>query len=115
MTAINYDGRKFRSVNNTPNGEVDAQTIFHYYQRDSIVWATYQGGSIQWGTLIAKMDETGCLDMRYQHVNVSGELMTGECRSVPETLSDGRIRLYETWQWTSGDHSSGQSVVEEML
>ncbi len=115
MPTLNYDGRKFRSVNNTPNGEVDAQTIFHYYQRDNIVWATYQGGSIQWGTLIAKVDDAGCLDMRYQHINTSGEIMTGICASTPEILPGGRIRLHETWQWTSGDKSSGQSIVEEIL
>lgn len=114
MPTINYDGRNFRSVDNSPNGEVDAQTIFHYYQHDDIVWATYQGGSIQWGTLIAKVDDAGRLDMRYQHVNATGELMTGRCISTPETLPDGRIRLHETWQWTSGDNSSGQSVVDEI-
>lgn len=114
MPAINYDGRKFRSVTNSANGEVDAQTVFHYHQQGNIVWATYQGGSIQWGMLIAKVDETGCLDMRYQHINTSGELMTGVCASTPETLPGGRIRLHEKWQWTSGDKSSGQSVVEEI-
>lgn len=112
--AINYDGRKFYSVANSANGEADAQTIFHYFQRGNIVWATYQGGSIQWGTLIAKVDSGDCLEMRYQHINASGEWMSGECSSTPEILADGRIRLYEKWQWTSGDHSSGQSIVEEI-
>jgi hypothetical protein len=114
MPAINYNGRKFRSVNNSPNGEVDGQTVFQYFQKDEIVWATYQGGSIQWGTLIATVDDAGRLDMRYQHVNARGELMTGKCFSTPETLPDGRIRLHEDWQWTSGDGSKGQSVVEEI-
>jgi hypothetical protein len=114
MTAINYHGRTFRSVNNSPNGEVDADTVFNYFQRDEIVWATYQGGAIRWGTLIAKVDEAGCLEMRYQHVNAQGEIMTGTCRSTPETLPDGRLRLHEDWQWTSGDGSQGQSIVEEI-
>ncbi len=51
--------------------------------------------------------------MRYQHLNQKGELMTGKCFSTPETLSDGRIRLREKWQWTSGDFSEGESIVEE--
>jgi hypothetical protein len=46
-------------------------------------------------------------------VNIQGELMTGICRSTPEILPDGRIRLHESWQWTSGDESRGFSVVEE--
>ena len=56
----------------------------------------------------------GSLDIRYHHVNAKDELMTGICRSVPEVLSDGRLRLHEKWQWTSGDSSSGESVVEEV-
>ena len=67
MNAINYNGRKFRSVNNSPNGEVDADTVFHYSQKDEIVWAVYHGGAIRWGTLIAKVDEAGNLETRYQH------------------------------------------------
>ena len=111
---INYHNRVFKSVNNTGNGEVDAATTFYYQQSENVVSAIYQGGSILYGNLIAKVDENGGLDMRYQHLNISGELMTGKCQSVPELLPDGRIRLHETWQWTSGDQSAGQSVIEEV-
>lgn len=111
---INYHNRIFRSLSNTGNGEVGAETTFYYQQKDQIVSATYEGGSIRYGTLIAVVDEAGQLDMRYQHVNGQGELMTGRCQSVPELLPDGRLRLHETWQWTSGDLSAGHSVVEEV-
>jgi hypothetical protein len=111
---INYDKRTFRSVSNSGSGEVDASTTFYYQQTEDIVSATYQGGSIRQGQLMAKADENGCLDMRYQHLNIHGELMTGRCKTVPELLPDGRLRLHETWQWTSGDLSAGQSIIEEV-
>jgi len=114
MSSINYDGRRFVSVSNSGNGEVDSATVFHYHQEGRLVWATYRGGAIRFGTLIAKVDENDCLDMRYQHCNGAGELMTGKCRSTPEVLSDGRLRLCEIWQWTSGDFSHGESVIEEI-
>ncbi len=110
---MNYNRKKFRSISNSPNGEVSGDTLFHYQQTGNIVTAHYSGGGIAEGHLIALVDEQGCLDMRYHHVNKQGELQTGICRSLPEILSDGRIRLHETWQWTSGDDSSGSSVVEE--
>ena len=113
MTAC-YDLRTFRSVSNAPNGEVNTQTVFHYRQSGETVWATYEGGGIRFGQLLAKVAPDGSLDMRYQHLNHRGELMTGTCHSVPEVLPDGRLRLHETWQWTSGDYSSGESVVEEI-
>ena len=111
---IDYDGRKFRSISNSETGEVGADTIFHYHQKDDLVWAEYSGGDIQLGTLIATVSLDGSLDMRYQHVNHEGELMTGMCRSTPEILPDGRLRLHEKWRWTSGDLSKGESVIEEI-
>ena len=110
---ISYDGRKFRSVQNSPTGEVGSDTVFNYHHKGNVVWAEYSGGEIVFGTLIAKADENGALDMRYQHLNQSDELMTGTCRSTPELLPNGRLRLHEKWQWTSGDLSSGESIIEE--
>jgi len=110
-----YHNRYFRSIANSPNGEVSGDTIFHYRQEGDVVWATYSGGAIVFGTLIAKVDAGGGgLDMRYHHLNGDGELMTGQCRSTPTRLPGGRLRLDEVWQWMSGDMSSGASAVEEI-
>jgi hypothetical protein len=111
---INYHDRIFRSVANTPNGEVGGETRFHYRQQGDLVWATYEGGGVAAGHLIATVAPDGGLDMRYHHRSPGGALMTGVCRSRLEILSDGRYRLHEAWQWTSGDMSHGTSVVEEV-
>ena len=111
---INYDDRIFTSLENSQSGEVSQETVFHYHQTGNLVWAEYKGGEIVFGSLIAKVDEGGNLEMRYQHLNAKGELMTGKCFSKPELLPDGRIRLHEKWQWTCGDFSSGESVIEEI-
>ena len=39
---------------------------------------------------------------------------TGICKSTPEILEDGRIRLHEKWQWTCGGGGAGESIVEEV-
>jgi hypothetical protein len=108
------DGKIFRSVTNSDNGEVGRETRFHYRQTGDIVTATYAGGSIVDGHLIATVGPGGVLDMRYHHVNDRGELMVGTCRSTPEQLPDGRLRFHEEWQWLSGDRSAGQSTIEEV-
>ncbi len=114
MTKINYDGRKFASVQNSVSGEVSAETVFHYHHKEDLVWAEYEGGDIVFGNLIAKVLENGDLEMRYQHLNKQGALMTGVCHSTPEILADGRLRLFEKWQWTSGDLTKGESIIEEI-
>lgn len=110
---INYDNKTFASVENSETGEVGAETVFHYHQKDNLIWAEYCGGAIVFGNLIGKIADNETLEIRYQHLNQKGELMTGQCFSTPETLSDGRIRLREKWRWTSGDFSAGESIVEE--
>jgi hypothetical protein len=40
--------------------------------------------------------------------------MKGICTSTPELMPNNKIRLHEKWQWTNGDKSSGESIVEEV-
>ena len=110
---ISYDGRRFRAVSNTPNGDSSEATTFEYRQRGDVVWATYSGGTVKFGTLVAAVLPDNSLDMRYQHLDTSGTFKTGRCRSHLEVLPDGRYRLYEEWQWSSPETTSGRSVVEE--
>lgn len=110
---INYNNKVFRPISNTENGETSTETVFHYKQVGNILTSEYAGGKITHGQLIGLVDEKGQIEMRYQQVNDSGELMTGICKSIPEVLSNGKIRLHEGWEWTSGDQSKGESVLEE--
>ena len=111
---ISYHHRRFRPILNAPAGDVSRDTLFHYHQRGDVVWATYAGGAVRFGTLIATVDVTGRLDMRYQQVATDGSIKAGRCTSTPEVLPDGRLRLHESWNWTEGGEGSGTSVIEEM-
>ncbi|MBO0948046.1 n-acetylglutamate synthase [Fibrella forsythiae] len=111
---INYDNKIFRAVANTANGETSSNTVFHYRQVGAMLIANYSGGRIVTGHLLGFVDEAGHLDFRYHQINVEGKLMTGRCTSVPELLPTGKIRLHETWQWTSGDQSAGTSIIDEV-
>ena len=110
---INYNNKVFNPISNSENGEVDLTMQFVYKQTGNIVTSSYAGGRIVSGHLIALVDENGGLDMRYHQINSNGEMMTGICKSIPEILPNGKIRLYEKWKWTSGDLSEGESVLEE--
>lgn len=110
---INYHNKIFRPISNTENGETSGETIFNYKQVGNILTCEYFGGNIKLGHLIGLVDDEGNIDMRYQQINTKGELMTGICKSKPEILPSGKIRLHENWQWTSGDKSKGNSILEE--
>ena len=110
---MNYNDKKFRPISNTENGETSNETLFHYKQIGNILTSEYAGGKIKHGHLIGLVDPGGNIEMRYHQVNDKDELMTGICKSKPEILENGKIRLHENWEWTSGDKSKGTSVIEE--
>lgn len=111
---INYDKKTFRPFTNSENGETSDATTFNYRQNGNLLTATYSGGKIKFGHLIGLVDEFGNIDMRYHQINSNNELMTGICKSKPEVLPNGKLRLHEIWQWTSGDNSKGTSIIEEI-
>ena len=110
---INYNDKIFRPIINSENGETSSETVFYYKQVDNILTSEYSGGKIKYGHLIGLVDNRGNIEMRYHQVNDKDELMTGVCKSKPEILENGKIRLYESWEWTSGDKSKGQSIIEQ--
>jgi hypothetical protein len=110
---IDYNGKIFRPISNSENGETSNETVFKYNQIGNILTSEYSGGKIKKGHLIGIVDENGAIDMRYHQVNNKNELMTGICKSRPEILDNGKVRLHESWEWTSGDKSKGQSIIEE--
>jgi hypothetical protein len=58
--------------------------------------------------------ETGVLEFVYHQINTKGELSSGKCHSRPELLPSGKIRLHETWKWTSGKKGEGTSPLIEL-
>ncbi|EON75841.1 hypothetical protein ADIS_3732 [Lunatimonas lonarensis] len=111
---INYNNRKFRPVSNSENGETSADTVFLYKQIGDVLTSSYSGGEILQGHLMGQVDAEGNIEMCYHQINRRGELNSGLCRSRPELMENGKIRLFETWQWFTGDKSKGESILEEI-
>ncbi len=111
---IDFDRRRFRTVRNSEAGECSSETVFRYRQKGNVVWATYRGGDVTYGTLLARVDGDGRLDVVYQHLNKNGDFRSGRARARTEVLPDGRYRLHERWEWTAGAAGSGRSVTEEV-
>ncbi len=108
---INYNNKTFRVAGD--NLEV---THFKYYQEGNTVWGEYQGGGVTKGTLIAKVDEKGVLQMHYHHLNANMEFKLGKCVSTPKVLDDGRIELFEAYESVNTEKvSKGEITLIEVL
>lgn len=110
---MNYHNRKFKPVSNSDNGEVDIDMTFHYQQQKNVLFCNYSGGNILKGHLLGKVDQEGKIRMHYHQINKKGELKTGVCSSIPKMVN-GKLMLIESWEWTSGDEGTGESVLEEV-
>lgn len=106
--------RRMRPSMNTINGEVSEETLFEYFQKDDIVWGVYSGGTVVRGVLLGHMVRNNDILFQYVQINSNNEVSTGISRSSTEFLNDGRIILYEDWEWTGNRSGGGRSVIEEI-
>jgi hypothetical protein len=108
---INYDRRRFRPV----GGRADEESrVAFYHQLGDLLWGEFIGGHARRGVLTGTAAPDGRLEFGYCMVLDTGEVISGHCRSTPEILSDGRIRLHEQWQRFGAQASTGTSAIEEI-
>jgi hypothetical protein len=106
--------KKMRPTMNTANGQVNEETLFEYFQHGDYVWGTYGGGAVVRGVLLGKMNANRDMRFYYFQLDHEGNLLQGTSRSSSEFLNDGRVVLYEDWQWTGNKSGSGNSIIEEI-
>ena len=111
---INYNNKKFKVISNSNNGEVSANLIFHYFQKEQIVTCNYSDATILEGHILGIVNLDGSIDIHYHQINIKNELKAGVCFSTPKLLPNGKIQIHEKWQWTSGDNSKGFTILEEL-
>ena len=110
---INLDKKIFKAISNSNSGEVSEHTLFYYAQQEDIISAEYAGGEIIKGNLLGTQLDSGEFTFVYHHINSNRELKIGKCLSKAIFLDDGKIKLFEEWQWLCDDMSSGKSVLIE--
>lgn len=62
---INYNGKIFRPISNSENGETSNETVFIYQQIGNILTSEYSDGKIKKGHLIGLVDYNGNIDMSF--------------------------------------------------
>ncbi|MCX5242423.1 hypothetical protein [Streptomyces prunicolor] len=106
------DGLVFAPVADQAPGQVGTRTRFAYHEKDGEIWAEYAGGDVVRGQLVGTRAGDR-LDFRYVQLKTDGTTSSGHCVSEVVELSDGRVRLDETWEWES-QPGNGTSIVEQV-
>ena len=109
------NNKVFMSLANTANGDVNGATRFYYQQKGKVITAKYDGGVVLVGSIVGQMLTEDSFEICYQHLTVTGELRTGQCKTKIELIENDVIRLLEEWQWLNGDLSTGRSELIEVV
>lgn len=113
MKDINFNHKKFKLVENTKNGKVNAETIFEYQQEGDLVTANYYGGTIKYGKIIAHLQDDK-LKMLYQCLTTDNQLKAGKSIAQISLTKKRKIKLTLDWEWITGDKASGVSEYVEV-
>ncbi len=93
-----------------PGSALSSETRFRFAQRDTLVSAEYDGGSIHRGYLVGLLDGN-TLEFRYVQVSHDGRLDAGQSRCEILTGRDG-VRLVERYTWETRDGSGTNVFVQ---
>jgi hypothetical protein len=106
---INYEGRRFRTAGHGPEASVTT-----YHHDGDLLWADFAGDGVRRGALSGRCADDGVLEFAYSMVLTDGRIIAGRCRSTPEVLSDGRVRLHEEWERYAPHAATGVAELEEV-
>jgi hypothetical protein len=110
---FNFDNKRFALLQNSANGQVNAETVFLYKQDGDLVTADYFGGTIRYGKIIAKMNGDE-LDMIYQCFTTDNELKAGRGIAKISLTDTGKIKLTLNWEWLTDPEKKGSSEYIEI-
>ncbi|MGB5647005.1 hypothetical protein [Muriicola sp.] len=108
MKKIDFHNKRFALIENSEKGTVNKDTVFEFQQTGDLVTATYYGGPIKLGKIIALLKKD-TLDMRYHCVTSENELKAGKAMAKISHTDLGKIKLTLRWEWLDSSNEKGIS------
>lgn len=86
-----YNSRKYKTKSSDEENQV-----YSLFRKNDLVIGTYQGGAVQFGTLIGKVDKFLNLDFIYQEVRADNRMITGKGFLQPLKDDPAVLNLFRT-------------------
>ncbi|TWD83533.1 hypothetical protein FB561_4697 [Kribbella amoyensis] len=108
--APDVDGVWFQLVVDDPAG---GAPYGQYHREDDLVWAEFfAGGRLRSGRLVGHLQADGSIKAAYCLLMATGDLVSGECLSVPEVDARGNLRIADHFRRSDG--TTGISYIEQI-
>ena len=112
MSDLNLNGIQMQVIKTAPTGVIGEGTRFHFTQQGAIVSAHYTGGPVTVGYLVGML-ENEKLEFRYAQMSSAGRLDGGHSFCELKRHDNGKLRIYEHFEWESRP-TTGTNVWEEI-
>lgn len=114
MLTHSIHNKKFITSGNEA-GRSNAETIFHYQLSGDAVHGSYIGGPILLGQLVGKVISDNSIQILFQCVTTSGELLAGRSKGTVALNDSGLLTLSFDWVWIAGESGGGTSHYVEIV
>ncbi len=110
---MSLQGVRIRALAGSAGSVISRETLFEFEQTGDLFSARYRGGEIAEGYLIGRRHAGGALEFRFVQADRTARIDAGVSTGVLGRLSDGRLQLVESFQWTTR-REAGRNVLEEV-
>lgn len=110
---FNLDNKRFIPSQND-HGLSTSETVFHYFQSGETITGRYGGGEISEGNFVGKFIGPDQIELRFQCLTKSLELLSGESIGRVTALPNGKLALNFEWRWLDGEEEGGISSYVEL-
>jgi hypothetical protein len=100
------DGRTFKLVSSTASAvDADAPSVFHYFERDGVVWGDYTGDTVTTGRFVGTREDDAITVSFVHSLAATGAVVGGTSASTIER--DGEtLKLVENFEIDGAAHVS---------
>jgi hypothetical protein len=107
-----FQKKEFEVVKNDGiDVEVNAETVFNFYQNEELIYAEYKGGKVKNGEIFGVI-ENDEIQFYYTQENLLGQTNQGSSKDKIIILENDRIQLIDKWEWKSMN-GQGECILEE--
>jgi len=94
LNLANFKNKKFKIVKNEGiNAEVNSDTIFYFYQNDSLLYGEYRGGKIKYGEIFGIIDKNK-IDFFYEQENIENKISRGKSTDTINLLDNKKEKEF---------------------
>lgn len=109
---MNLNGVQMYVSATAERGVVGSDTVLHFVQKGSRVFARYAGGAVERGCLVGTLSGVE-LVFRYVQREASGEVHAGRSVCTVSHGPEGRLRIVEHFQWSTRE-GAGTNVFDQL-